>query len=243
MSDLRELFDSATCVLFDFDGPVCRLFAGYPAEGVAADLVGRLRGQGREGLLTEDEARSDDPHAVLRAVALTAPGSGFLAELEAELTRHELLATETADPTPAADELIHDLQLRGYGLAITTNNSASVVERYLTGHGLVDCFGHHIHGRTQDLLRLKPDPDCLLRALDSTRVVAERALMIGDTPADCIAARKAGVAFVGYARNEAKRDLLLSAGATTVVASMGLVLDVVVRKQGGTGGGMSVNRC
>ncbi|MFC8074574.1 HAD family hydrolase [Streptomyces sp. NPDC057307] len=232
MADLRELFDSATCVLFDFDGPVCRLFAGYPADGVAADLVDWLRRQGREGLLTEEEARSGDPHAVLRAVALTAPGSGFLAELEAELTRHELLATETAEATPAADELIRGLRARDFALAITTNNSASVVERYLTARGLADRFGQHIHGRTRDLLRLKPDPDCLLRALDSTGVVAERALMIGDTSADCIAARKAGVAFVGYARNERKRQLLLSAGATTIVSSMGQVLDVVGQAQG-----------
>lgn len=235
MADLRELFDATTCVLFDFDGPVCRLFAGYPADGVADDLVDWLRRQGRADLLSEDDARSGDPHAVLRAVALTSPGSEFLAELEAELTGHELRATETAEPTPDADELIRTLRWRGYAMAITTNNSAAIVRRYLTARGLVDCFGPHIHGRTRDLLRLKPDPDCLLRALDSTGVAAGRALMIGDTPADCVAARKAGVAFVGYARNERKRDLLLGVGATTVVPSMGSLLDAVHRRQGAPG--------
>ncbi|MET9553528.1 HAD-IA family hydrolase [Streptomyces sp. NPDC006645] len=232
MADLRELFDATTCVLFDFDGPVCRLFAGYPAAGVAADLVDWLRRRGQADLLSEDDARSGDPHAVLRAVALTAPGSEFLAELESQLTGHELRATETAEPTPDADALIEALRRRGYGLAITTNNSAAIVERYLTARGLVDCFGPHLHGRTRDLLRLKPDPDCLLRALDSTGVAAGRALMIGDTPADCVAARKAGVAFVGYARNERKRKLLLGVGATTIVPSMRPVLDAVRRQQG-----------
>lgn len=231
MADLRELFDSTTCVLFDFDGPVCRLFAGYPADGVAVGLVGWLRRQGRADLLSEDDARSGDPHAVLRAVALTAPGSDFLAALEDQLTEHERRATETAEPTPDADELIHTLRSRGYGLAITTNNSAAIVERYLTTRGLVDCFESHLHGRTGDLLRLKPDPDCLLRALDSTGVAAGRALMIGDTPADCVAARKAGVAFVGYARNDRKRELLLGAGATTIVPSMRPLLDVVRQQQ------------
>lgn len=236
MADLRKLFDSTTCVLFGFDGLVCRLFAGYPAGGVTADLVGWLRRQGRADLLSEgDDARSGDPHAVLRAVALAAPGSDFLAELEAELTGHELRATETAEPTPAVDELIRTLRRRGYAMAITTNNSAAVVKRYLAARGLVDCFGPHIHGRTRDLLRLKPDPDCLLRALDSTGVAAGRVLMIGDTPADCVAARKVGVAFVGYARNERKRDLLLGVGATTVVPSMGSLLDAVHRRQGAPG--------
>ncbi|MFD4112153.1 HAD family hydrolase [Streptomyces niveus] len=231
MADLRELFDATTCVLFDFDGPVCRLFAGYPADGVADGLVDWLRRQGRADLLSEDDARSGDPHAVLRAVALAAPGSAFLAELEDQLTEHERRATETAEPTPDADELIRALRGGGYGLAITTNNSASIVERYLTARGLLDCFEPHIHGRTQDLLRLKPDPDCLLRALDSAGAAAGRALMIGDTPADCVAARKAGVAFVGYARNERKRKLLLGVGATTIVPSMGLLLDAVRRRQ------------
>ncbi|EST25311.1 HAD family hydrolase [Streptomyces niveus] len=231
MADLRELFDATTCVLFDFDGPVCRLFAGYPADGVADDLVDWLRRQGRADLLSEDDARSGDPHAVLRAVALAAPGSAFLAELEDQLTEHERRATEAAEPTPDADKLIRTLRAGGHGLAITTNNSASIVERYLTARGLLDCFAPHIHGRTQDLLRLKPDPDCLLRALDSTGAAAGRALMIGDTPADCVAARKAGVAFVGYARNERKRKLLLGVGATTIVPSMGLLLDAVQRQQ------------
>lgn len=191
-----------------------------------------LRWQGRADLLSEDDARSGDPHAVLRAVALTSPGSEFLTELEAELTGHELRATETAEPTPDADELIQTLRWRGYALAITTNNSAAIVRRYLTAHGLVDCFGPHIHGRTRDLLRLKPDPDCLLRALDSVGVAAKRALMIGDTPADCVAAWKAGVAFVGYARNERERDLLQGVGATTIVPSMGRVLAEVGRGRG-----------
>lgn len=230
MADLRELFDSATCVLFDFDGPVCRLFAGYPAENVAADLLKRLRQQGREGLLSPREAASGDPHAVLRALARINPRSPYLKGLEAALTEHELRAAEAAEATPYADELIRALEAREYGLAVTTNNSASVVRRYLTPRGLVDCFGPHIHGRTQDLLRLKPDPDCLQRALDSTGVPASRALMIGDTPADWEAARKAGVAFVGYARNAEKRNALLEAGAdeSAVVASLGPVLDVVV---------------
>jgi hypothetical protein len=30
---------SAKCVLFDFDGPVARLFAGYPAADVAGALM------------------------------------------------------------------------------------------------------------------------------------------------------------------------------------------------------------
>lgn len=232
MADLSELLGSATCVLFDFDGPVCRLFAGHPARRVAADLVGWLEERQLGGLLTVEEAGSADPHAVLRAVARAHPGSGLVTELEARLTEHELLAAAGAEPTAFADELIPALRSRDYKLAVTTNNSASVVRRYLEPRGLLDCFGPHIHGRTQDPLRLKPDPDCLLRALDSTGASATSALMIGDTRADCEAACKAGVAFVGYGRDTFKEAALRAAGATTVVPSMGRVLEAVLTRKG-----------
>lgn len=32
-ADPRELFARARVVLWDFDGPICRLFAGHSAEG------------------------------------------------------------------------------------------------------------------------------------------------------------------------------------------------------------------
>ena len=36
-TELRDLLAATKCVLFDFDGPVCRLFAGHPAAAVAAE--------------------------------------------------------------------------------------------------------------------------------------------------------------------------------------------------------------
>ena len=52
----------------------------------------------------------------------------------------------------------------------------------------------------------------------------DTALMIGDTPSDFLAAREAGVPFLGYARNERKEKALRGAGATRVVNSLEPVL-------------------
>nr|WP_234388827.1 HAD-IA family hydrolase [Streptomyces sp. AS58] len=224
---LRELITRARVVLWDFDGPICRLFAGYSAEGVANDLVEWLGGRGLHELLKESERETVDPQVVLRAVDCRHPGSDLVAELEERLTQEELKAAASAMPTAYADILIRTWTAVGARLAITTNNSPRMVRSYLSGRGLLDCFAPHVYGRTQDLHRLKPDPHCLNQALRAIGAAPQAALMIGDAPSDLIAAREAGVPFLGYARNEEKERPLRKAGAEHVVSSLLPVLEVV----------------
>ncbi|MFJ6572362.1 HAD family hydrolase [Streptomyces sp. NPDC091292] len=223
------LIDRARFVLFDFDGPICRLFAGHKAERVAGDLVEWLEGRGLHGLLSEVERDSLDPHVVLRAVDRRHPGSDLVAELEERLTQEELRAVPSAMPTAYADPLIRTWSAVGSGLAIATNNSPRVVREYLAGRGLLECFAPHVYGRTQDLHLLKPDPHCLVRALNAMGAAPAAALMIGDAPSDLAAARSVKVPFLGYARNEQKKKLLLDAGADVVVTSLDSVLRVLRR--------------
>jgi HAD superfamily hydrolase (TIGR01509 family) len=229
---LRELIEKARCVLFDFDGPICALFAGHKAERVAADLVRRLEGRGLRGLLTDGERESPDPHEVLRAVDRRHPGSDLVAELEERLTQEELRAAASAMPTPYADPLVRTWTAVGVRLAVATNNSPVVVRAYLRSRGLADCFDPHVYGRTQDLHLLKPDPHCLNRALGALGADPAATLMIGDTPSDLVAARAAGVAFLGYARNGAKEKALREAGAERLVNSLEPVLGMLRRRKG-----------
>ncbi|MET9777381.1 HAD family hydrolase [Streptomyces sp. NPDC006367] len=229
---LRDLIAGARVVLWDFDGPVCRLFAGYPADRVAGRLVGWLERTGHKDLLTEEERVHPDPHVLLGAVDRRSHRSDLVAEFEEQLTREELRAVPTARPTAYADPLIRTWAALGVGLAMTTNNSPRVVGEYLTTRGLLGCFSPHIYGRTQDLALLKPDPYCLDRALDAMGAAPGQALMVGDTASDLTAARRAGVPFLGYARNEEKEKLLRKAGAETVVRSLEPVL-TLVRESGG----------
>lgn len=234
MESLRQLIAPARVVLWDFDGPICRLFAGYSAERVAIRLVDWLEGRGLHGLLTERELESLDPHQVLRAVDRRHSGSDLVAELEERLTQEELRAVPKSMPTPYADILIQTWKAVGSRLAITTNNSPRVVRTYLADRTLTACFAPHVYGRTQDLHLLKPDPHCLNRALNAMGAAPSAALMIGDTPSDYFAAREAGVPFLGYARNEEKEKTLRAAGAETMVDSLAPVLRAV-RSQAGAG--------
>ncbi len=217
---LKELITSAQVVLWDFDGPICTLFAQHPSAGVAARFVEWLDRLGLSDLLEDDERRFEDPQAVLRAVDRRHPGSDLVAEMEERLTKEELHAAAGAMPTPWADPLIRTWKAVGSRLAITTNNSPLVVRKYLEGRHLLSCFTPHIYGRTQDLGLLKPDPHCLNRALSAMGADRSTALMIGDSPADAAAARQAGVSFLGYARDEGKEKSLRKAGVRDVVDSL-----------------------
>ncbi|MGH3116839.1 MAG: HAD family hydrolase [Streptomyces sp.] len=222
---MRELIESAKCVLFDFDGPVCHLFRNRPTPAIAE----RLR-----ALVLDSRPESDwlphttDPLEILRA-AFEQPDlveSGVARDMERVLTEEEVKAAPGAFPTAFADTLVRTLNATGRQLAVTTNNSPQAVERYLESRQTAELFAGQIHGRGgEGTLHLKPDPYCLLRALESTGTPAEEALMIGDAPRDLEAARAAGVAFLGYARNERKAAELRAAGVEHTVDSL---RDVVV---------------
>ncbi|MGY0492719.1 HAD family hydrolase [Streptomyces sp. WG-D5] len=224
---LHDLITSARHVLFDFDGPICRLFAGRPAAGIAREQVEWLDAQGLGEVLTAEEREDADPHAALRRLGQARPNSDLVLEMENRLTEQELRAVASAWPTQHADPLIRTWTAVGARLAITTNNSAEAARRYIASRGLSECFEPHIYGRTQILSRLKPDPYCLNRAMSAMGASPGTTLMIGDTATDLAAAREAGVAFLGYARNARKESVLREAGARQVTGSLEPVIDVL----------------
>lgn len=226
---LHGLITRTRYVLFDFDGPVCRLFAGHPATRIAEDLVEWLDGHGLKGLLTDDEQRATDPHVPLHAVNRLRPGSDLVAELEDWLTEQELKAVPHARPTPYADAVIRTWHALGVRMAVTTNNSARAASRYLAGRGTAGCFGPHVYGRTEVLDRMKPDPYWLNHALRAMGADAALSLMVGDSVADHRAANGAGVPFLGYAANETKRKALLDSGVPDehIVDSLQPLLDTL----------------
>lgn len=226
--NLRDLITPVRFVLWDLDGPMCRLFAGHPAHQVARDLVQLVEGRGLGGLLTGEERNTHDPHLVLRGVNVRHPGSDLILELEEWLTRRELAAVPTAYPTAHADPLIRTWASRAR-FAITTNNSALVAARYIESRDLTDCFPY-IYGRTRRIDLMKPDPHCLLQALNAMGADPSVSLMIGDAPSDFEAAQKARVPFLGYARNEGKLQSFLRAGVERahIVSSLVQVKDVLV---------------
>ncbi|MGW3551342.1 HAD family hydrolase [Streptomyces griseoincarnatus] len=229
--EVRRVLARARCVLFDFDGPICRLFPEDRSQPVADDLRREIAAHGASRVLTAAERTDKDPHVVLRAVHRASrrgvPGlQGLLSVLEKRLTAGEVAAAEfaAAQPewhTPHADALIRELARRGVALAVVTNNSPLAAEVHLDRRGLLPYFITVQGRRTDDPGLMKPHPDVLHRALRVLGVDADDALMLGDAPSDVEAANQAGVAFVGYGRNERKIRALCQAKAWIVLTSYG----------------------
>ena len=87
IENVGDLITGKQAVLFDFDGPICRLFHGHPANGIRRRLVAWIDQEaGSEFLPRGWEER--DPHSILRAVHDRHPDSEVLVSLNEQMA-HE----------------------------------------------------------------------------------------------------------------------------------------------------------
>lgn len=99
-----------------------------------------------------------------------------------------------SDLFPGARELLRDLRVRGYLLAIATGKSRAGLDRVLGQTGLINFFDTT---RCADETASKPDPLMLREILLALSVFPGEAVMIGDTTYDLEMAAKAGLRSVG----------------------------------------------
>lgn len=208
-SALGPVLASTDTVLFDFDGPICSVFAGYPASGIAAELL---------RLLPDHDAtfETDDPLEVLRQAVHF--GQEVVNRVESALVAAEQQAVRSAAATPGGAASLRAGKASGRRTAIVSNNSADAIRQYLAGHDLTQ-FVEVVVGRTPGRPgQMKPSPEPLARALRELSVGAAGAVLVGDSATDLEAARAAGVACIGLANKPAKWHRL--AGAELVLGDM-----------------------
>ncbi|MEH1017264.1 HAD family phosphatase [Micromonospora sp. CPCC 206060] len=225
-ADLDRLLAGVGAVLLDFDGPVCSVFAGYPAPQVAAELVDVLRRHGVD--VPPDLASEPDPLEVLRRTG-AAGDQDVTRAVEDALCEAERRAVETAEPTPYGREVIVAARQAGVPVAVVSNNSAGAVIAYLTAHRLAAYVSPVIGRAYADPARMKPNPEPILEAVRAVREPASRCVLIGDSLSDIEGARAAGVRAIGYANRPAKVELLRDVGANVVITSMAGIADALLK--------------
>lgn len=215
---LTRALASCDAVLFDFDGPICDVFAGLPAPNVARELAALLDALAPQ--VSEAAHATDDPMVVHQLSARV--GGDVLSAVEAALTAAEVRAVRSAGPpTSGAAESLGAAQASGRRVAVVSNNSADCVNAYLTSQNLAGAV-EAVVGRPSlrpDLM--KPSPHLLLQAAALLGVAPGRTLLVGDSVTDIAASKAAAAGSVGYANKAGKDEALRAAGADVIVVTMG----------------------
>jgi HAD superfamily hydrolase (TIGR01509 family) len=205
-------------LLFDFDGPVCDFFAGFPAPDVAKRLRASLGRHAPGDWMPE----CSDPHEILRSSITLGPDVAYRANRE--LTALESEAVKSAEPTPHAAEAIRAARSRGEKVAIVSNNAASAITQYLSAHGLTADIDYVSARTSPDTTLMKPSPFLVTEALRALQARPLNAMLIGDQLSDVTAAHRAGVKAVGYANKAGKADEFRSASSDMIITSMSELL-------------------
>jgi HAD superfamily hydrolase (TIGR01509 family) len=118
----------------------------------------------------------------------------------------------------AARELIGELVDRGHKVVIATSAKPEELDHYLDMLDVRELADGWTSA--EDVEATKPEPDLVRAALEKVGGRAEDAVMVGDTPWDVAAAKRAGVGTIAVLTGGFAREELLEAGALAVFESV-----------------------
>ncbi len=150
-------------------------------------------GNGVRQLIT-DAVASDDPTLIDQALQI----------FERHYLKHLLDETRLF---PGMEEVLHHYS--GRKMALVTNKPVNYTDKIIKGLKLDQHFDFII--AAQPTIRLKPEPDMLIKTLAALNIAPAEAVMIGDSLNDINAARSAKVRSCGVAYGFGQRETLQSA--------------------------------
>ena len=128
---------------------------------------------------------------------------------------------EECEPMQGARELIEELKKRGHAVVLASSAKADEVEHYLD---LLDARDLADEWTTSaDVEETKPEPDLVQAAIE--KAGGGDAVMVGDTPWDIEAAKRAGIPTIAVLTGGFAESELTDAGAACVFESIAELRD------------------
>ncbi|MFB7845441.1 HAD family hydrolase [Streptomyces sp. NPDC002466] len=221
---LPDVLSNAQVVFFDFDGPVCDVFAGLPAPQVAEQLTLIL--MAKNAAAGAKAAETDDPIQILHIAHEADAELGRV--VEEKLTEAEVEAVAVAGPpTSGAVEALQAVNASGKAVAVVSNNSAECVESFLKVHGLERYVARVVGRPTGQPHLMKPNPFPLITAAERMHIDVTNCTLIGDSLTDIQAAHTAGATVIAYANKPHKADLFTEAQADAITDEMQAIADAL----------------
>jgi phosphoglycolate phosphatase len=218
-SALRGALMTANTVFFDFDGPLCNVFAGYPARQVARELQEILG-------INQDIS---DPLEVLGVSAREPPT--LLREVEIALIEAEIHAVSKSEPTLGGLECLRACSERNIPVGIVSNNSTDSVMEFLDMTGTASLVDSVVGRVPFDPSQMKPHPGILQRAMKDVGAASDSSVYIGDSVTDIEVASKVDMPCLAYANKPGKHDKFLTAGATVIFDHMNQLQTAIMAKR------------
>lgn len=120
-------------------------------------------------------------------------------------------------------ETVKQLHEKGYKLAIVTTKRGETARMGLKLTGLDQFFDVIV--AIDDVQKVKPDPEPLLKALDALNSSPEKAIMVGDSQYDILGGKNTGTKTAGVAWTIKGREFLAEYGPDVMLETMADILE------------------
>lgn len=192
LNTLEDLTDSVNYVLASF---------GYPQHSLTA--IRSFVGNGLRQLIELSVPDGKDNPRFNEAFDL--------------FTRHYLdNCMNKTGPYPGIMELLSELSVKGYKLAVVSNKFDDAVKDLNR-----QFFSKYVSVAAGEKkgVRRKPAPDSVFQVLRELNSTEDRTIYVGDSTVDIQTAKNAGVECISVSWGFCERDVLISSGANTIIDS------------------------
>jgi phosphoglycolate phosphatase len=200
-------------IVFDFDGTLAELRLDF---GHMKQRLALLASDYLDGVLKPDLPVLEWLDSLQEEIRKrnTSGAREFRSRARQMIVEMELEASREGVLFPFTRLLLKKLNAQGIHTAIITRNCSAAVQNVFPDmEDFCECFLARDH-----VVRVKPDPEHLQRALAHFGVAPGNSLMVGDHPLDVQTGKRAGTLTAGVASGSASWDDLTRSGADWVAS-------------------------